>query len=96
MSFKDQLGVAQNGDFIRRVQMAIIKSALAIQAEDPATANHAQRSALAYKVLHEPEAYAPKFAMGVATNPVITAASEDADIEFTVNSMWDAYAVGGE
>ena len=96
MSFTAQLGVAQNGDFIRRVQMAVIKAAIDIQAENPATANHAQRSALAYRVLHEPEAYAPKFAMAVATNPVIVAASADADIQLAVNSMWDAFAVGGE
>ena len=95
MSFRDQLGIAQDGDFIRRVQMAIITAAIEIQAEDPATVNHVQRSALAHQVLHSPEAFASKFAMGVATG-FITAASVDADIQYTVNSVWNAYAVGGE
>ena len=93
--FTDQLGLAQNGDFVRRVQMAAVKAAIAVQAEDVATANHAERSAWAYQVLHGPEGVAPKIAMAAATSVVLTIDSPDADIEFTVNAMWNAFALGG-
>jgi hypothetical protein len=46
-------------------------------------------------VLADPTGWAPRFALAVVTNPVITVASSDSDIQFTVNSVWDAIAGAG-
>lgn len=58
---------------------------------------HDLRSKLAYRVLNGPTSYAAIFAQGVATNATVAAAGEaatDNDIQFVVNSLWDAFAVG--
>jgi len=91
MTFVDQFALLRDETFVGRVQVAIVKAAIAIQNEDPSVSNHAARSALAYAVLLNPEHYARLMAVGVANNPVITALSTDADIEFTVNALWNAY-----
>lgn len=92
MAFVDQINLAMTPHFIVRVQGAMVKSALAVASEDPATAGHGTRVAWATQVLRDPAHYAARMAYGVAVNPVITAESSDSDIEFTVNSVWDAYA----
>lgn len=96
MGYAEQYVMTERSRFQHRVEVAIVTAAIAVQAEDPQTANHAQRSALAYLVLHSPETYARTMALGVVSNVAITPMSTDADIQFSVNSMWDAYALGGE
>lgn len=93
MTAAEQYDLSHDTLFLRRVQMIIQKSAIAIAAEDPATANHAQRVAFGNKVLMNPSGYAELMAQGVTTNAAITISSTDSDIEFTVNSEWNAYAV---
>lgn len=92
MAFLDQAELAVTTTFQNRVRHAMVKVAIAIQAEDGATLNHANRSSYARAVLNDPNRHAPLFAQGVVTNATITAASSDGDIEFTVISIWDAYA----
>jgi len=95
MGFLDQQQLARNANFRLRVQHAMVKASIAVMAEDPATPNHAARAAFAQTALGEPERTSARMAMGVVTNPVISADSSDSDIEFTVNSMWNAYAGAG-
>jgi hypothetical protein len=78
--------------FISRVQHAMLKAAINVQAEASNTTNHTNRSGYAHAVLNDPNRYGPLFAQGVVTNASITDTSTDSDIEFTVNSLWDAYA----
>lgn len=92
MSFVEQMALAASPEFITRVAGAMVKSAIAVVNEAATTAYHATRAQWATQVLRDPEHYAKRVACGVAANPVITAASSDSDIEFTVNSIWDAYA----
>jgi hypothetical protein len=92
MSFVEQVTLAEEPEFKRRVQGAMVKSAIFVSSEDPATAGHATRVQWATQVLRDPAHYAARMAFGVAANPAITADSTDADIEFTVNSVWNAYA----
>jgi hypothetical protein len=92
MNFLDQIQLAADENVIQRVQQALIKSALAVAAEDAGAAKHAERRIFAERVLHEPQRWARLVVLGVVTNPAISAKSSDDDIEFTVNSMWDAYA----
>ena len=91
--FNGQWDLAQNPEFQRRVQQAAVKSAIAVSAEDAQTANHAERVAWGNQILRSPEGYGKTIAYGVLTNALIGMASSDSDIEFTVNSMWNAYAV---
>jgi hypothetical protein len=91
-TFADSAALAADPDFVARVTMAMVKSAGFVQAEDPNAANHVNRCQLAVKALHDTETYGATFAHGVAVNPIITAASTDGDIEFCINSLWDAYA----
>jgi hypothetical protein len=94
-AFNEQWDLAQNPEFQRRVQQAAVKSAIAVAAEDAETANHAARVAWGNQILRSPESYGKMLAYGVLSNAAISAASLDSDIEFTVNSQWDAYAVTG-
>lgn len=81
--------------FRRRVRAAMVKAAIDVAAEAP-DETHTERSlrrrALATNVIQELNAYEERFAMAVATNPVVTAESDDGAIQFTVNSVWDAVA----
>jgi len=91
-SFLDQYEIANNPDFLKRVRQASIKAAIDVMAELENTPNHANRIAFANKVLIEPERYGNVLAFGVLTNAMISLASEDNDIQFTINSLFDAYA----
>lgn len=92
MAYIDQYTLAQDPTFRSRVEMAMIIAAIQISAEDPTTEYHQQRAQYAQACLANPVSCAANFALGVASNPVITAQSSDSDIQFTVNSQWNAYA----
>lgn len=81
--------------FLRRVRAAMVKAATAVGAEQPDPANpdrSLHRRALSVNVFQELDDHERRFAIAVAANPVITHASIDGDIEFTVNSVWDTIA----
>ena len=55
--------------------------------------NSTNRANFAALVLRDPDRYQPAFARAVVTNAGITGTgASDGDIEFTVNSMWNAFA----
>lgn len=70
----------------------MVKSAIAVSNEKPDTPGYATRVQWATQVLRDPAHYAARMAYGVAANPSIAVVSTDNDIEFTVNSIWNAYA----
>ncbi|OXM69621.1 hypothetical protein [Amycolatopsis vastitatis] len=81
--------------FVRRVQAAVSTAAKDVGAEAQDSNNPARsqlRRALATNVFADPSNYGTRFAWAVATNPVITMASTDGDVQFTVNSVWDTIA----
>ncbi|WP_370943998.1 hypothetical protein AB5J62_33495 [Amycolatopsis sp. cg5] len=81
--------------FARRVQAAVSVAAKDVgsEADDPNNPTRTQlRRALATNVFANPDDYGARFAWAVATNPVITLASTDNDVQFTVNSVWDTIA----
>ena len=79
--------------FIERVAIAMLVAAANVQAEDSQTGNHSNRSNYARLVLNAPDAYARVFALAVsATNGSIVASSQDSDIQFVVNGLWNALA----
>lgn len=82
-------------DFRARVEFFVVKAAVAVTAENPVTALHAERQALAEQILASPESHVTRFALAAMTNATLLAAVShsaitDNDLEFTVNSVYDA------
>lgn len=94
MTFAEQIELAENGLFQGRVRQAVVTAAVAIMAEEPGAdvERHKQRTALAHRALNDPTGLQRAWAYAVAANPAITGDSSDADIQYTVNSYWDAFA----
>ncbi len=86
---------ANDKGFKRRVKYFMQKAAAAVLAEAGSVSGHDLRAAYANKVLVG-SASELEMAMTVVTNSTIAAAgaflSPDSDIEFAVNSFWDAFA----
>lgn len=92
MTYTAQATLAADAVFIARVTQAAISSAKDIMAEAGDTAGHLKRTEYAVQVLRSPQVFGPLMAQGVASNVAISAGSTDSDIQFTVNSLWNAYA----
>lgn len=92
--------IADHEAFVARVRYCAKKAAVAVMAEAPETASHAERVAYAKQLL-DGTASASSYAQAVVTNATLTASGEldpaqfgisDGDLEFTVNSMFNAMA----
>jgi hypothetical protein len=93
MALSDMTDLATWPPFIRKVTAAATTAAVNIGAEEFDGTNYKlQRRALVKQVLEDPNLWGSRFAYAVAQNPAITFASSDNDIQFTVNSVWDAMA----
>lgn len=87
--------LANISSFKERVYAAAVTAAVQVAAETPDASERSRlRRALSARILENREGidYASLFAIAVAANPVITQASLDNDVQFTVNSVWDAMA----
>ncbi len=90
--------LANNDDFIKRVRVLGCKAAVAVSSEpyggegQPTAAQHNLRISYANRFLLNSEAQAILLAWGVVSGGVITAESSDSDVEFTINSIFDAFA----
>lgn len=90
--------LSQNSGFIDRVEAAAVEAAINVTSESRKTPNHLNRASLARKVLMSPRRWGELMAMAVAVNGTVNtkyATGEDipdGDIQFTVASLWDAYA----
>lgn len=90
--------LATQPTFVDRVRAAAVKTAIAVASERSAVENHVRRVQLATQVLMSPGRWAEIMAEGVAANPSIVSkamggeAIPDDDLEFTVSSLWNAYA----
>lgn len=96
-SFSESAYLARYPSFVDRVMVAMVTAAQQIgeETQDATTDHFRLRRALSVQVLGNPDGWAPKFALAVVTNQVISIASSDSDIQFTVNSMWDSIAGAG-
>lgn len=92
MAFTDSLILTTDPDFVGKVKLAAVKAAIAVMAELPETDDHERRASFAVKVMGQPDRYAAMLVVGVAANPAIVIGAPDGDIEFTVNSLFDAYS----
>jgi len=98
--FAEMASIAASGQFQSRVEYCLKKAAVAVMAEDAGTTNHADRVTYATSVL-EGGASVAEAAKAVVTNSTLTASGDsdatdmgitDSDLEFTVNSMFNALA----
>ena len=94
MTFADSYSLATTESFQNRVLMATTKAMLDVAAESPTEnpTKDEKRKELSKLVLNNLQDYAFEFSIAVATNPVINLNSLDNDIQFTVNSVIDAFA----
>lgn len=93
MALADQNDLAIYPPFVRKVTAAMVSAAVNVGAEAyDGTQYKLTRRALVTKVLEDSPLWGSRFAYAVASNPVIAVDSSDNDIQFTVNSMWDAMA----
>lgn len=94
-ALEDAYTLTRVSSFVERVEAAVVKAAVDVAAETPDQSERSRlRRALSARVLENRDDtdYARRFALAVAVNPVITKSSSDNDIQFTVNSVWDAMA----
>jgi hypothetical protein len=96
-TLSDAAYLAGHPEFIDKVKAATVLAATQVAQEtsDVTTDYHRLRRALSVNVLQDPEGWARRFSIAVATNAVITKDSSDSDIQFTVNSMFSAFAGAG-
>lgn len=92
MSNISQDNLARDAQFLQRVRVAMVSTAIAVQSELNTTPNHTNRSNYAKLVLNSPDSYVLDFSEATVSNAAITAASLDSDIQFQVNSVWNALA----
>lgn len=84
-----------NTDLLYKIEAALVSIALAIQTENPTTANHTARSTYALKVLANPDSYAHIMALGFTVDNSVNAASTDQQIKDRASAIWNSYAVQG-
>jgi hypothetical protein len=94
--FDQKYKTSRDTDFLGRLAMAIVDVAGDIRAEDPATANHADRLVWAESVLEDPMTEARRIVYYVLNNATIEtnlANSTDSELKFTVSGLVDTFAV---
>jgi hypothetical protein len=99
MALQDIIDESKDLNFQAKARLRFCEAAVAVMAEDPETANHAQRAAFAGKILFG-EISPMQLGLGVLTNAAIqtsieTGVSYDADLAFVVNSIYNAFALAG-
>lgn len=98
-----QMLLAQDPDFLRRLQYLMVQTARVVQEEDPTTENHQQRARYASQVISQPQSMSMQAAtlvvggpnmVGKTTledvGPVTTA--NDAEIFSQINAYWNVLA----
>jgi len=99
MAFSDSYILANNPIFKEKVIVAIAKVAIQVGGEVvevvggvPRLIKHEKRARLSVKVLGDPNLMLMPFSYAIVSGGILTAASSDADIEFTVISVFDDIA----
>lgn len=93
MALSDMTDLAIYPPFVRRVTGAMLKAAVNVGSEEFDGSNYKlARRALVKQVLEDSPLWGSRFAYAVVSNVAVTNDSTDNDIEFTVNSVWDAVA----
>ena len=97
MTFLEQVARAENGDFQMQVRQAAVTRAIEVMALVPDNTPEdieiqRKRAALAREVLLDSNRLARAFAPAVASNAALVEEFTDADLQYTLNTYWDALA----
>lgn len=96
MAAIDNYNNALDPDFQKRVASLVVKAAANVAGEAQggmSLVKFTKRANLATLILgSQPGDYVFRWALGVTREGVVTPASSDGDIEFTINSLWDDFA----
>lgn len=94
MAYIDNYSAGRDSGFRQRLEVALVKAAVAIMAEAAATAGHAKRVALANNVLLDPERWADRLAPSAAQerNVVLPMMPTDAALDICCANLWNAWA----
>lgn len=95
MGLLEQYAETQNPDFIKKVQIAMVKTASNVYSESAAVANHVDRARFATKVIANPVGYAERCAPTIVADGATTNASTDTAIETRISALWDAFSEAG-
>jgi hypothetical protein len=91
MTYLDQWNLAHDPDFLHRIHMAYVDSAIDVMAEDDQTVGHDRRFAYALAVLGAHETKLPGVAEVLCgAVDTLSSSSSDADIKTALASIWDA------
>lgn len=90
--FTYQRELVDDEAFRKRCIQAAVTAAIAVMAEPVETDGHSARVALAIQIIRSPDAWAYPVAVAAATNPALVKENTDADLQFTVNSHFNALA----
>lgn len=87
---------AKGADFESRIFYLMEKAAVNIHAEDPNTALHIQRDALALAIVANPRQYVERFVLATITNLDLTAiaslaAVTDVNLQNAVNGIYNLF-----
>ena len=93
MAFIDKATLGNDPVWRARCQVASCIAAADVSSEETTTPGHDVRAAYATRVLNQSATMSGPIAMAVAAAPAITGSdATDQDIQFTINSLWDALA----
>lgn len=93
MTFLDQATLALSGEWIQRVEMAMLKVAGAVQAESASTPDHALRTAWATAVSNRPLEHREALAKVIAArDDSLKSEADDATLEAAVVASWNLMA----
>lgn len=93
MTLAEQVTALNDAAFIGKIRQALVKAAIAVMAEAANTEGHELRVAYAWAVLGAPDDAGTLAARAVVTNAALVGTgATDNDIEFTVNSMFNAFS----
>lgn len=95
MAFIDQYALSDDLIFRKRCEQAAITAATTVASEaraDTPTAQQTRRANLSNRILLDPPTYSVLFAKAIAANVAITPDSQDSDLQFSANSLFDAFA----
>ena len=93
MALINDSDLSQDPVFLDRVKMALISTAITVQAEATNTANHAARSAYALRLLADPFGFAKLMAPGMTVDGNTVVTSTDSQLETRASNIFNAYAV---
>lgn len=97
MTFLEQVARAEDGEFQMQIRQAAVTRAIEIMGLAPVNTPedieiHRKRAALAREVLLDANRLARAFAPAVASNPGLGETFTDGDLQYTLNTYWDALA----